>query len=175
MARGDAVELLSFHAAKGREWRRVIVTGVETGLVPHSASTAGERRAEEARLLYVALTRGADEVIVTSAATRGGRPTKPSPFLAGLPEPVRAVPPPARLRRPAPPPVDPVLERLDVWRAGVARAAGVSPHVVCPDAVLAAIAAARPASPDQLVEVAGVSVLMAGRFGERILAAVAGP
>ena len=29
------VELLTFHAAKGREWRTVIVTGVETGLVPH--------------------------------------------------------------------------------------------------------------------------------------------
>jgi DNA helicase-2/ATP-dependent DNA helicase PcrA len=175
MARGDSVELLSFHAAKGREWRRVIVCGVETGLVPHSASTAGERREEEARLLYVALTRGADEVVITSAATRSGRSTKPSPFLAGLPEPARAVPPPHRLHRPAPPAVDPVLERLDIWRAGVARAAGVSPHVVCTDAVLAAIAAARPADREQLVDVPGVSRLMAGRFGDRILAAVAGP
>jgi DNA helicase-2/ATP-dependent DNA helicase PcrA len=174
-ARGGAVELLSFHAAKGREWRRVIVAGVETGLVPHSAATAGERRAEEARLLYVALTRGADEVVITSAAARGGRSTKPSPFLAGLPAPLRAMPPPRQLHRPVPPPVDPVLERLDVWRAGVARAAGVSPHVVCTDTVLAAIAAARPATAEQLAGVPGMSVLMARRFGERILAAVAGP
>jgi DNA helicase-2/ATP-dependent DNA helicase PcrA len=173
-ARRDAVELLSFHAAKGREWRRVVVTGVETGLVPHGAATSGERRAEEARLLYVALTRGADEVVITSAAVRGGRPTKPSPFLAALPAPERAVPPPHHLPRPAAAPPDPVRERLDVWRAGVARAAGVSPHVVCTDAVLAAIAAARPATAEQLAGVPGISVLMVRRFGERILAAVAG-
>jgi DNA helicase-2/ATP-dependent DNA helicase PcrA len=173
-SRTDAVELLSFHAAKGREWSRVIVTGVESGLVPHRASTSGERRAEEARLLYVAVTRGADEVVITSAANRAGRSAKPSPFLAGLPEPERPAPPPRRLPRPAPPPVDPVLERLDVWRAGVARAAGITPQVVCTDTVLAAIAAARPFTPDELADVPGMSVLMARRFGERILAAVAG-
>ena len=30
------VELSTFHAAKGREWPAVVVTGVETGLVPHA-------------------------------------------------------------------------------------------------------------------------------------------
>ena len=29
------VELLSFHASKGREWHTVFVTGVESSLVPH--------------------------------------------------------------------------------------------------------------------------------------------
>lgn len=173
--RTDAVELLSFHAAKGREWSRVIVTGVESGLVPHRASTSGERREEEARLLYVAVTRGADEVVITSAATRAGRAAKPSPFLAGLPEPERPAPPPARPRRPQTAPVDPALERLEVWRAGVARAAGITPQVVCTDAVLAAIAAARPSTTDELADVPGMSVLMARRFGERILAAIAEP
>ncbi len=49
------VEALTFHAAKGREWHSVVVTGVETGLVPHRTATTGEARAEEARLLHVAI------------------------------------------------------------------------------------------------------------------------
>ena len=170
----NAVELLTFHGAKGREWRRVIVTGVESGLVPHRSATTAVAREEEARLLYVAMTRGADEVIVTSAASRGGRSTRPSPLLTGLPDPAPAARPPIRLRRPAPSP-DPVLERLDEWRAAAARAAGVSPAVVCPDRVLTAIAAARPGSTEALADVPGVGVLMARRFGPRILAAVNGP
>ncbi len=169
----NAVELLTFHAAKGREWRRVIVTGVESGLVPHRSATTTEARDEEARLLYVAMTRGADEVVITSAASRSGRVAKPSPLLGGLPEPAPLARPPMRLRRAAPSP-DPVRQRLDEWRDAAARAAGVSPKVVCPDGVLAAIAAARPASTEALADVPGVGVLMARRFGPRILAAVSG-
>ena len=48
------VELLTFHGAKGREWHTVVVTGVETGLVPHRSATTVEANAEEARLLHVA-------------------------------------------------------------------------------------------------------------------------
>ena len=49
------VELLTFHAAKGREWHTVVVTGVETGLVPHRSATTVDAKAEEARLLHVAM------------------------------------------------------------------------------------------------------------------------
>ena len=59
------VELLTFHAAKGREWPRVVVTGVETGLVPHRSATTAAERAEEARLLHVACTRAADRLVIT--------------------------------------------------------------------------------------------------------------
>ena len=52
------VELLTFHAAKGREWHTVVVTGVETGLVPHRSATTLDAKAEEARLLHVAMTQG---------------------------------------------------------------------------------------------------------------------
>lgn len=169
----DAVELLTFHAAKGREWRRVIVTGVESGLVPHSSATTAGRKAEEVRLLYVALTRGQEEVIVTSAAHRNGRAAKPSPLLVNLPIGEPAVPPPPR-RRTASPPPDPALERLDAWRRAAARAAGVAPHVICDDRMLAAIAAARPTTPAELAAVDGVSVLMADRLAPRILQALHG-
>ena len=67
-----AVALLTFHAAKGREWGAVVVTGVEAGLVPHSSSGSTAQRAEESRLFHVALTRAADELVITSADTRGG-------------------------------------------------------------------------------------------------------
>ena len=54
----DAVDLLTFHRAKGLEWDTVFVTGLERGLVPISHAT-GDPGAldEERRLLYVALSR----------------------------------------------------------------------------------------------------------------------
>lgn len=170
----NAVELLTFHAAKGREWSRVVVAGVESGLVPHRSAATSAARDEEARLLYVAMTRGADEVVLTSAATRGGKATRPSPFLDHLPATPGAAPPPPRAVRRSAPAADPVRQRLDEWRTATARAAGVSPAVVCPDPVLAAIASAKPASTEALADIPGVGVLMARRFGPRILAAVSG-
>ncbi len=98
---GDTVgiELLTFHGAKGREWHTVVVTGVETGLVPHRSATTVAARAEEARLLHVALTRAIDRLIVTWAARRGGYGRKPSPLLAGLAVETD-VPGPTERRRP---------------------------------------------------------------------------
>ncbi len=89
------VELLTFHAAKGREWHTVVVTGVETGLVPHRSATTVDSKAEEARLLHVAMTRASDVMLITYAARRRGYARKPSPLIAGLPtEPVAVVAPP---------------------------------------------------------------------------------
>ena len=51
----DAVELLTFHRAKGLEFHTVFVTGVERGLVPIAHAETNDQRAEERRLLYVAL------------------------------------------------------------------------------------------------------------------------
>lgn len=58
----DAVDLLSFHRAKGLEWPVVFVIGLEDGFVPiHHAKTRAAL-AEEQRLLYVALSRSSDEL-----------------------------------------------------------------------------------------------------------------
>ena len=81
----DAVELATFHAAKGLEWPVVFVAGLERGLVPISHATTDEARDEERRLLYVAVTRAERELHCSWARQRsfGTRSLRrqPSPWL----------------------------------------------------------------------------------------------
>lgn len=150
------VTLATFHAAKGREWPAVVVSGVEAGLVPHSGSSSPAQRAEEARLLHVAVTRAGDELVLTWAASRKGSPTEPSPWLAALeagivhePQvgPVREV-----RRRPV---VDP-LAALRHWRSEVARRAGLAESAVCVDSVLRSFLTDPPTDVDTVAERLGV-------------------
>lgn len=52
----DAVQLLTAHTAKGREWPTVALWNIGEGTFPQRAGTDAERAAEN-RLMYVALTR----------------------------------------------------------------------------------------------------------------------
>jgi DNA helicase-2/ATP-dependent DNA helicase PcrA len=72
---GNAVELLTFHRAKGLEFDTVFVTGLERGLVPISHAKTPEAMDEEQRLLYVALSRAERALHLTWARERtvGGR------------------------------------------------------------------------------------------------------
>ena len=155
--RDGGVELLTFHGSKGREWASVAVTGVETGLVPHRSATTNEARAEEARLLYVAVTRASTSLIVTSAGRRGGYRRKPSPLLENyLPTLETVTPPPTDLTgRVGRAPRDPVRAALEEWRRETARASNILPEQVCSDAVLNAIIRQRPASTEQLASITG--------------------
>jgi DNA helicase-2/ATP-dependent DNA helicase PcrA len=67
---GDAVELLTFHRAKGLEFDTVFVTGVERGLVPISYAKTTDALDEEQRLLYVALSRAERDLRVSWARQR---------------------------------------------------------------------------------------------------------
>jgi DNA helicase-2/ATP-dependent DNA helicase PcrA len=82
------VDLVTFHRAKGLEWQVVFVTGLERGLVPISWATTPSARAEERRLLHVALGRAEDWVHCSWARERtahGRRvPRQPTPWLAEL-------------------------------------------------------------------------------------------
>ena len=88
-----ALTLLTFHGAKGLEFKRVFLVGVEDELIPHKRAVAegGERAIEEERrLFYVALTRAQDGLTLTRAAHRRryGRDfdTLESRFAAEIPE-----------------------------------------------------------------------------------------
>ena len=80
------ITVSTIHRAKGTEAQLVVLLGCEERLLPSwraLASPDPEQLAEERRLFYVACTRAKDQLILTHAATRGGRPTGgPSRFLA---------------------------------------------------------------------------------------------
>ncbi len=65
------VKLMTIHAAKGLEFERVFVTGLEDGLFPHERNESDDvDNEEERRLFYVALTRARNKAYLTHAATR---------------------------------------------------------------------------------------------------------
>ena len=170
-----AVTLATFHAAKGREWSAVVVTGVEVGYVPHGSAGTPAQLAEEARLLYVALTRAADDLTITAATSRKGAAVAESPWLAAVRSTVSAterlaVPPPD-VRRPRAAP-DPLAE-LRAWRAGVARAAGVAEKAVCSDQTLRSLLASPPADVAALAARLGVGSAAAERLAPRLLGLLA--
>jgi len=84
----DAVELSTFHRAKGLEWPAVALVGLEDGLVPIAYATSAAAQAEERRLLYVAVTRAEEHLWCSWARERraGGRSwsCRPSPLLDAI-------------------------------------------------------------------------------------------
>ncbi|MBV8951812.1 MAG: ATP-dependent DNA helicase UvrD2, partial [Actinobacteria bacterium] len=81
----DAVDLLTFHRAKGLEYETVFVCGVERGFVPIAHATNPAAAEEERRLFYVALSRAGRALHVTWARRRtlGAQlmDREPSPWL----------------------------------------------------------------------------------------------
>jgi DNA helicase II / ATP-dependent DNA helicase PcrA len=90
----DVVTLITIHSAKGTECKRCYVINVSPGAYPSSRSMDSEKTVEEERrVLYVALTRAKDELMVTrsgdfsSASSVSNRSDPYSRyFLSALPE-----------------------------------------------------------------------------------------
>ena len=86
--RSDGVSLMTFHAAKGLEWPIVHLVGMEDGLVPIAHARTAAARAEERRLLHVAVTRAEQELHVLWCDRRdlGGQTVEraPSPWLEAI-------------------------------------------------------------------------------------------
>ena len=68
----DAVVLMTVHSAKGLEFGKVFLVGMEQGLFPSNQSIFGGRDEleEERRLAYVAITRAKEKLYITNADTR---------------------------------------------------------------------------------------------------------
>jgi DNA helicase-2/ATP-dependent DNA helicase PcrA len=192
----DAVDVASFHASKGLEWRVVHLAGLEEGYVPSSHARSEAALAEERRLLYVALTRAEHTLSLSWAQRRtfGTRTVERSPsrWLASLRkacDELRAADatPSAAHRSslvdaarvalesstPNPSRVEPdaaeIAGALRAWRARAARAAGVPEAVVLPDRVLTALVRSRPADAAALAEVPGLGRVKADRYADELL------
>ncbi len=86
----EGVSLMTLHTAKGLEFPRVFIVGVEEGLIPHRNS-ADDKAAveEERRLFYVGMTRAKERLTMVSAGTRmvysQFMANEPSQFLREIP------------------------------------------------------------------------------------------
>jgi DNA helicase-2/ATP-dependent DNA helicase PcrA len=175
LARDPAgVTVSTVHRVKGMEWDRVIVYGVDDGILPHRLAEDVE---EERRVLHVAITRGRERVVVL------GDRSRPSEFLDELTgaaparrarrnqqaEPARPVVPGRRAAAPAP-----ALEAaLRKWRSERSRTDRVPAYVVFNDRTLQAIASTRPATLVALRSVEGIGPAKLEAYGDAILDVVA--
>lgn len=163
LSREGAVTLTTFHRAKGLEWHLVHVIGAEDGLIPHYRSTTRPQLEEERRLLYVALTRASDRLVVHAARRRaiGARTfeRQPSPLIRNLPQPPE--PTVAQPQNGQPPTASledhellrqraTIRKELLRWRDDAARKVFTSPASVAPDRLLHVIAENRPTSESEL-------------------------
>jgi DNA helicase-2/ATP-dependent DNA helicase PcrA len=86
---GDAVTLMTLHAAKGLEFPVVFMIGLEETIFPHSRALYDQSEMEEERrLCYVGMTRAREELYMTYASARllygGVQHNPPSRFLSEI-------------------------------------------------------------------------------------------
>ena len=96
-AGSNAVILSTIHSVKGLQFPSVFVTGVTEGLIPHKYAIDGKDKSmtnfmevsandieEECRLLYVAVTRAEEQLIISCPKMVNGYPVEMSRFIQPL-------------------------------------------------------------------------------------------
>jgi superfamily I DNA/RNA helicase/RecB family exonuclease len=108
--RGQGVRVMTAHRSKGLEWDVVVVAGVQAEAWPdlrrrgslldgdllgvdgiREPMTVAERRREERRLFYVAITRARRRLICSAVEVPSDEGLRPSPFLDDLGVPIEHV------------------------------------------------------------------------------------
>jgi DNA helicase-2/ATP-dependent DNA helicase PcrA len=165
-ARG--VHLMTYHRAKGLEFDAVFLPRLEEKELPTKLARTDAEIAEERRLFYVGITRARRHLALSWSRNA-------SPFLAELGLDRRQAPASARpARREVVTAADPELYgALAEWRKQRAKSEEVPAYIVFHNAVLAAIADAKPRSIGELAEVAGVGPTKLERYGDEVLEVVA--
>jgi DNA helicase-2/ATP-dependent DNA helicase PcrA len=74
----EAVQVMTIHRSKGKEWPLVVLVGASEGVLPHERE---ENVDEERRLAYVAMTRAEQRLYVTSSMSYREQARQPSRFL----------------------------------------------------------------------------------------------
>ncbi len=91
MKNEEVVSLMTLHNSKGLEYRAIMITGLEEGLLPHYSSFGTENELEEERrLFYVGMTRAKELLCIFTASARmkfgNWQSNLPSRFLDEIPE-----------------------------------------------------------------------------------------
>jgi DNA helicase-2/ATP-dependent DNA helicase PcrA len=86
----DAVNVMTFHSAKGLEFEACFLVGLEDHIIPHEKSLKDTGLEEERRLFYVAITRAKQYLTLSMSKmrkrTRKEENSNPSRFLFEIPK-----------------------------------------------------------------------------------------
>ena len=78
------VAVSTLHAAKGCEYRIVMIADINEGIIPWHKAVLEADLEEERRMLYVGMTRAKDRLYLCQVKKRFAKTLEPSRFLRGL-------------------------------------------------------------------------------------------
>lgn len=86
----NQVQIITMHASKGLEFKKIYIMGMEEGILPHQQSIEDDTIEDERRLAYVAITRAKENLTITLTKFRNkfGEKikTEASRFIGELPD-----------------------------------------------------------------------------------------
>lgn len=80
----EGVVLATMHGTKGLEFTNVFISGVIEGVIPHHKSQLASEIEEERRLLYVAMTRAKEQLIMYAPEMYHNKRATLSPFMGEI-------------------------------------------------------------------------------------------